>query len=113
MRGVIQAARIPARKRSTSDRSVAAWLLSCSADDKTWLAADPVLPVSRLTAAILLDTWLVPWAACCTLRAISVVAEPCCSTAIEMAEANDYFYALNGQGVVMANANPKVEGRNL
>jgi methyl-accepting chemotaxis protein len=26
---------------------------------------------------------------------------------------DDYFYALNGQGVVMSNANPKVEGRNL
>ena len=86
VRRVIQAARMLARKRSTSDRNVTAWLLSCSADDKTWLAADPVLPVSRLTAAILLDTWLVPWAACCTLRAISVVAEPCCSTAIEIAE---------------------------
>jgi methyl-accepting chemotaxis protein len=26
---------------------------------------------------------------------------------------DDYFYALNGQGVVLANPNPKVEGRNL
>jgi methyl-accepting chemotaxis protein len=25
----------------------------------------------------------------------------------------DYFYALNAQGIVMANANPKIEGKNL
>jgi methyl-accepting chemotaxis protein len=26
---------------------------------------------------------------------------------------DDYFYALNAQGIVMANANPKIEGKNL
>jgi len=58
-----QAARILPRKRSTSARSVAAWPLSCSAENNTLLAADPVLSAALLTAEMLLDTWPVPCAA--------------------------------------------------
>jgi len=38
------------------------------------------------TSVMFDDTCWVPWAACCTLREISCVAAPCCSTAAAMAE---------------------------
>jgi hypothetical protein len=49
-------------------------------------AALPVSAVAADTPAMCRDTSFVPWEACCTLRAISRVAAPCCSTAAAMAE---------------------------
>ena len=46
-----------------------------------------MLLAHALTPAMLKSTACVPAAACCTLRAISCVAEPCCSTATAMVAA--------------------------
>src|SRR3954471_16598931 len=62
-----------ASRRSASDAS------------STSPAADPASADTALTPMMLLDTSLVPPAACWMLRAISRVAAPCCSTAAAMA----------------------------
>jgi hypothetical protein len=70
-------------------------LLSPDSDfaaDKTSDEADPVSLALRCTSVMLEETCWVPWAACCTLREISWVAAPCCSTAAAMAdEISDNF----------------------
>ena len=60
--------------------------------DSDWAAertCDDAVPVSdapRCTSAAFVETAWVPWAVCCTLRAISCVAAPCSSTAAAIAE---------------------------
>src|SRR5450631_1483794 len=78
------ALRRPARKVSTLlNSAVACWLsspdatMTLSASARDWSAA-------WLAPATLSETSPVPVAACCTLRAISRVAEPCSSTAEAM-----------------------------
>ena len=60
---------------------------SSRAEDRTWLEAEPVSLAPLLTSLMFAATWLVPCAACCTLRAISWVAAPCSSTAAAMVAA--------------------------
>ena len=48
--------------------------------------ADPVSLAPRCTSPMLEDTCWVPIDACCTLREISCVAAPCCSTAAAMVD---------------------------
>src|SRR6266576_204284 len=80
-RAAYAALRSPARKVSTLlNSAVACWLRSpdatrtLSARARDWSAAS-------LAPATLRETSPVPAATCCTLRAISRVAEPCSSTA--------------------------------
>jgi hypothetical protein len=54
------------------------------AEDSTCDEAAPVSAAPRLTSVMLAATWLVPAAACWTLRVISWVAAPCPSTADAM-----------------------------
>src|SRR5215813_12374284 len=68
-----QAARTVARKCSTSVLSLP---LSCDSDcaeERTCEEAEPVCAAPPFTSVMLLATWVVPCAACCTLRAISAV----------------------------------------
>ena len=83
----IHAAWTRAKNFSTSPCSTSASLVSFCADDSTWSAPRPVSPAAWLTPAMLADTSPVPAAACWTLRAISWVAAPCCSTAEAIAVA--------------------------
>jgi hypothetical protein len=73
-----------ARNFSTSLRMVSAWRCSSETEPRTRSAALPVARAASLTPPILAVTSAVPEAACCTLRAISSVAEPCCLTATAM-----------------------------
>ena len=52
-------------------------LESSCAEDSTCAEAEPISVAPRLTSPMLLATWVVPIAACWTLRAISRVASPC------------------------------------
>ena len=76
-----QAARTVSRNFSISSLSRLLSLASDLAEPSTCAEALPVSAAPRLTSAMLLATWLVPLAACWTLRAISWVAAPCSSTA--------------------------------
>ena len=81
------AARTTARNCSTSRLR---WVLSRESDcaeASTCAEAEPVSPAPRLTSVILAATSAVPCAARSTLRAISVVAAPCSSTAAAIVEA--------------------------
>src|ERR1700731_2071105 len=82
-----QAARTELRNLPTSRLSR---LLSPDSDfaaENPCDAADPVSLAPRCTSVMLEETCWVPCAACCTLREISCVAAPCCSTAAAMVEA--------------------------
>src|SRR5260370_41169697 len=81
------AARTVARNFTTSAFRRLFSLESNCADESTWEDAEPVSPAPRLTAAMLVATWVEPRAACCTLRAISWVAAPCSSMAAAVAAA--------------------------
>ena len=52
----------------------------CAADS-TWVDAEPESVAPHCTSVMFDDTCMVPSAARCTLREISLVAAPCCSTA--------------------------------
>src|SRR3979490_1113908 len=78
------ASRRPARKVSTlSSNAVACWL-SWPDAARTSSASARDCSAAWLAPALLCETSLVPAAACCTLRAISRVAESCSSTAAAM-----------------------------
>jgi len=64
-----------------SDRSPSASRRSAADAVRTSLAAAPASVEAVETPVMLLDTWLVPPAACWMLRAIWRVAVPCSSTA--------------------------------
>ena len=66
------------RNASISARSISASRRSAPEAPSTSPAADPASAEAVLTPTILLDTSLVPPAACWMLRAISRVAAPCC-----------------------------------
>ena len=66
---------------SISERSTSASRRSALEALRTSLAAVPASAEAVETPTILLETSLVPPAACWMLRAISRVAAPCCSTA--------------------------------
>ena len=68
-----EAVDLTVKRSACRDRSPAA----CS----TFSAAAPVLPAAALTPAMLAVTACVLVEVTCTLRAISAVAAPCCSTA--------------------------------
>ena len=55
------------------------------------MAAAPVSPAACWTPTTFAEISPVPSAACCTLRAISCVAEPCSSTALAIAEAISFI----------------------
>ena len=82
-----QAARTVSRNLATSPRSWVLSLASSLADDSTSREAVPVSPAPRFTSLMFSATCEVPCAACWTLRAISWVAAPCCSTAAAIAAA--------------------------
>ena len=75
-----QAARIAARKSSTSRRTFSDWVASSDEAIITCCAADPVSLDNACTCATLIDTSWVPRAASEALRAISLVAAVCCTT---------------------------------
>lgn len=75
------AARTFARNSSTLTRNMATCLLSSSAEANTCPAAAPLSAAARATIPMLPDASLVPCAASWMFRAISLVAEPCSSTA--------------------------------
>ena len=75
------ASRRPARNPSTLSNNAAACSLSWPDATMTLSACARDWSAAWLAPATLCETWLVPIAACCTLRAISLVAECCCSTA--------------------------------
>src|SRR5947209_9552616 len=81
------AARTVARNLLTSAFSRLFSLDNSCAEDSTCEEAEPVSPAPRLTSAIEVATWVVPIAACWTLRAISWVAAPCSSIAAAMVAA--------------------------
>src|SRR3979490_1218558 len=81
-----QAARTVLRNFSTS---FFRWSLSRASDcaaDSTWPDAELVSLDPRLTSVTSEATCVLSCADCCTFRAISCVAAPCCSTAAAMAE---------------------------
>ena len=82
---MLQAARTVARNLSTSSLRRLLSLDSDWAEDRTCADADPVSVAPLLTSVMLDAVWLVPSAACCTLRAISLVAAPCSSIAAAIA----------------------------
>src|SRR5690606_32378983 len=84
-RRAAHAARTGSRKRSTSDLRDRLSLESDFAEARTWDEAQPVSEAPWLTAVIEDATSLVPLAASITLRLISCVVAPCCSTAAAMA----------------------------
>ena len=57
------------------------------AAESTCDEAEPVSEAPRCTSMMFVETSLVPCEACCTLREISWVAAPCCSTAAAIVEA--------------------------
>ncbi len=69
------------RNRATSAERCSDWRDSSLEAESTWLAAAPVSSEARATPTMLVVTSLVPVEACETLRTISCVAAPCCSTA--------------------------------
>ena len=80
-------------------------MASDCAADCTWAEALPVSDAPRCTSAMLVPTCEVPSAARCTLREISCVAEPCCSTEVVIAAAIseilpivEYFFTLFVEG---------------
>ena len=81
-----QAALTELRNLPTSSLSRLLSLDSDCAAESTCEDADPVSLAPRCTSVMLADTCWVPCAACCTLREISWVAAPCCSTAAAMVE---------------------------
>src|SRR6266481_9837207 len=82
-----QAARIFAMKRSSSSRKRVLSVERDFAEFKTSSDADPVSVAPRFTCMILAAASWVPWATVWTLRAISWVAELCCSTALAIDDA--------------------------
>src|SRR5579863_3290392 len=82
-----QAARMLPTNRSTLSRKASDSRTRPCAEPSTSPAATPVLPAAWLTLVMCPETSVVPAAACCTLRAISWVAAPCCSTAAAIAAA--------------------------
>src|SRR6266511_2998691 len=87
-----QAARTESRNLPTSSlRRLESPDSDCAAAS-TCEDADPVSLAPRCTSPMLEDTCWVPIDACCTLREISCVAAPCCSTAAAIVdEISDSF----------------------
>jgi hypothetical protein len=76
-------------------------LLSCDstcAADSTCEEAEPVSDAPRCMSATFSETLRVPRAVSCTLREISCVALPCCSTAAEMVVEKHAEQADRGDG---------------
>src|SRR5476651_2033909 len=87
-----QAARTVLRNLPTSVLSLLESRDSDCAAESTCVEAEPVSLAPRCTSVMLELTCVVPCAACCTLREISRVAAPCCSTAAAMVdEISDNF----------------------
>ena len=93
------AARMLAMKRSSSARRRVLSLDSVRAEFSTSSEADPVSVAPRLTCMMLAAASLVPCATFWTLRAISCVAVPCCSTAVEQQSAATQEIARSVQNV--------------
>ena len=79
-----QAAATSRRKRSISSRSASVFCDMAPEAESTLSAAALVLSTVVASRDMLLVTAPVPWAACCTEREMSLVAAPCCSTALAM-----------------------------
>src|SRR5207253_10379539 len=90
----LHAALIFAMKRSSSSRSRVLSVDSVRAEFNTSSEAEPVSVAPRLTCMTLAAASCVPCATFWTLRAISCVAELCCSTALAMVEAMSEIFPM-------------------
>ena len=74
---------------------MSAWDASSAAAPLICAAAEPTSPEASVTAPMFFDTSLVPCAACCTLRLISLVAAPCSSTAEAMVAVTAFTFSID------------------